>query len=451
MSILDKFKSKFRKGDSSAQTTTQPKRNATDFWRDKLSYLTHVGFILFCGAMAFAVYSLGQYYGQPEPYCLLVSSACIAGLIGHGSAVTRPTSNVSRTMHGVALGTWVVLSVFLASLYMFVSSELLAKYLPDALITTGAIVYSLTFAIGIATSVVALVVPSVAAKKIIGDEFKSLGAAVSKYGETVAILIAIAVSSFHILSFGSNVAKLDVFSVVAAMVMADLAFLAAEKRVVSELKSRADTGRYDRFDLIMWGLFSLFVITYLALVNVYSIRASAGTLDKSDPLFLKTLDFYGASPSILLLMIATLSIVTALIDNRVGYQDDDQDQVRVGVIGSMARWLAQNVVEARQGATVVKQSFTKELMPPNASPALPAPSGTPAAAMGSEGDTLPSTDIKKPRGDTIEGEIGEGQPTQADLAMYLDSAEKMLNEERARREAVEKELHRIAEEAAKKG
>jgi hypothetical protein len=320
--ILDALKGK----PASAQTVgntpnaspAPAKSGSGDGLRGVLSHLTHFAFVGFCAAMTFCIYALGRYYDLPEIYCVLVAGGAAFALLGHGAAVTRPTTNTSRMMHGLALGTWLVLSLFLAALYMFASSEQLAQVLPADMVFIGAVVYSLAFAIGLFTTVVALVVPSVAEKRIADGEHATLGSAVSKYGETVAIIIAIAVSSFHIYQFGEKVAKLDLFSIITATVMADLAFLAAEKRVASELKSRKAEGRYDRFDLILWGVFGLAVIFYLILVNLYTVRFSAGTLDMSDRLFQLTLDFYGASPSILLFMLAALSIITALVDTKVG-------------------------------------------------------------------------------------------------------------------------------------
>lgn len=328
-----------------------------DKGRGMLSHLTHIAFVAFCAAMTLAVYSLGVYYGLPQAYCVLVAGGCAAGLFGHGSAVTRPTTNTSRTMHGLALGTWLVLSLFLAALYMFISSDELSRFLPPDMITVGAVIYSLTFAIGLFTSVIALVVPSVAERRINDPEHQTLGSAVSKYGETVAIVIAIAVSSFHIFMFGQNVAKLDMFSVITATVMADLAFLTAEKRVVSEMRSRAATGRYDRFDLIAWGVFGLAVISYLILVNLFTVRHSAGVLNEADPLFKATLDFYGASPSILLFMLALLSLVTALVDSKVGESSAAGTAPKVRISRPIAGRAADAIRGTRAGIAEVKQAW----------------------------------------------------------------------------------------------
>lgn len=358
MKLIDTLKGK-------PATAPATPTNKADSLRKMLSHLTHAAFIAFCAAMTYCVYALGRYYGLPEIYCVLVASGSAAGLLGHGSAVTRPTTNTSRTMHGLALGTWLVLSLFLAALYMFASSEQLAAVLPADMVFIGAVVYSLAFAIGLCTSVVALVVPSVAEKRIAGDgEHASLGSVVSKYGETVAIIIAIAVSSFHIFQFGQKVAKLDLFSIITATIMADLAFLAAEKRVVSELKKRSETGRYDRFDLVLWGIFGLAVIAYLVLVNLYTVRYSAGTLDMTDPLFRLTLDFYGASPSILLFMLAALSIITALVDSKVG---ENPDAVQAGK--PFAIKAADTIRGAKAGWHTVKSAVRE---PAQNAPQLPA-------------------------------------------------------------------------------
>jgi hypothetical protein len=290
--------------------------------RNILSRAVHLAFLLFLGAMAYAVFALGETFNQPLPYRVLVAAACALGILGHGAAATRDdgsATNAARMMHGIALGVWLVLSVFLASVYMFVSSDQLRAVLPKVMADLGAWVYALAFGVGLFTSTLALVVPSVAARPIVDAMHGSIGAAVQKYGEPLLITLAVAASSLHLWSFGMNVATPgDMFSAAAAMVIADLAFLVSEKRVVTELKARRAGGRHDTFDLMAWGIFGLAVLAYLVLVNVYSIRYSAGTLDRSDPMFLRVVDFYAASPSILVLCTAALALLTAFIDRPRG-------------------------------------------------------------------------------------------------------------------------------------
>lgn len=297
--------------------------------RAVLSGMVHVAFIAFAIAMAFAVYRLGEFYEQPEVYRVLTAAACALGIIGHGSAVTRGGTNASRTLHGLALGTWLVLSIFLASLYMVNSSERLRAVLPAQLVLIGGYVYALTFAIGLFTSTLALVIPSAAERPIADAAHTTLGSVIAKYGEPVAIMLAIAASSLHLFLFGQNVARLDLFSTLAAMLIADLAFLVSEKRVVSELRARRDKGRYDKFDLILWGLFGLAVLCYLVLVNIFSVRHSAGTLDPGDPMLARVIDFYAASPSILILCLAALALITALVDKPSGTPDVIEGDVTI--------------------------------------------------------------------------------------------------------------------------
>lgn len=290
--------------------------------RGVLAGAVYLAFLLFLGAMAYAVFALGETFGQPLPYRVLVAAACALGILGHGAAATRDdgsATNTARMLHGLALGVWLVLSVFLASVYMFTASEQLRAVLPKVMADLGGWVYALAFGIGLFTSTLALVVPSVAARPIMDDAHATIGAALQKYGEPVLITLAIAASSLHLWSFGITIATPnDMFAAAAAMVIADLAFLVAEKRVVTELRARRAGGRHDAFDLFAWGAFGLLVLAYLVLVNVYSIRASAGTLDRSDPMFLRVVDFYAASPSVLVLATAGLALLTAFIDRPRG-------------------------------------------------------------------------------------------------------------------------------------
>jgi hypothetical protein len=288
-------------------------------------------------------------------------------------------------MHGIALGTWLVLSVFLASLYMFVSSDKLAAVLPPNMVVIGSYVYSLAFGIGLFTSALALVIPSVAQRPVTDTQHGTLGSAIAKFGEPVVIILAVAASSFHLWNFGMKVATPnDMFSSAAAMVIADLAFLVAEKRTISELRARREGGRYDKFDLVLWGLFGLAVLGYLVLVNVYSVRYTAGTLQPDDPMLLRVIDFYGASPSILILCIGALALVTALVDKPAGGAASPAPATG----GDERPWLV------RQAATVKAARAALRGQPVGADRQLPA--GTVAAKDGAgEAEELTDEDKRK--------------------------------------------------------
>lgn len=335
--------------------------NLTEKVRFGLSACVHVAFAAFTAAMAHAVFALGEHYGQPLVYRLLVAGGCAAGIVGHGAAVTRPTTNASRTMHGFALGAWLVLSLFLASLYMFISSPQLAGVLPPEMVLIGAYTYSLAFGIGLLTSSIALVVPSVALKPITDAAHSTIGAVVTRYGESVVIMLAIAASSLHLFLFGQNVARLDLFSTITAMVIADLAFLVAEKRVLAEMRARRETGRYDAFDLVLWGAFGVAVLLYLVLVNIYAVRHSAGTLDMGDPMLRTVVDFYAASPTALLTALAILSIVSAFVDKSQGRPSTVEvveGEARSIERPSALRQLADRIRSTRDGLAEVRAALT---------------------------------------------------------------------------------------------
>jgi hypothetical protein len=312
------------------------KKDKLSALRTVLSLAVHAAFIGFIVAMAFAVWKLGETYGQPMPYRYLVAGACALGVLGHGVSATREGTNVGRMMHGLALGVWLVLSVFLAGLYMVTSTPQFRDVLPAEMILIGGYVYALAFGIGLFTSVLALVVPSVAARPI--EDGTTLGGSVARFGEPVVVMLCVAASSLHLFLFGQNVAKLDLFSVLAAMLIADLAFVVAEKRTISELRARRAGGRYDKFDLVLWGLFGLGVLVYLVFVNVYSVRFTAGTLDANDPMLQRVTDFYAASPAML---------ITALVDKPAGAPDASNDTVTIK--RPTASRLADGIRAARAG------------------------------------------------------------------------------------------------------
>ncbi|MFC1464188.1 MAG: hypothetical protein ACFLMY_05005 [Candidatus Brachytrichaceae bacterium NZ_4S206] len=296
------------------------KINWGEFVREAGVYAVRLSFASFVAAMAMAVFLLGETFAQPVPMRVLVAAGCAVGIFGHGVAATatKNGTNAGRMMHGVALGAWLLLSLFLASLYALTSSERLARFVPDGMADIGAMVYALCFGIGLFTSTLALVVPAVAARPIHDTQTPTLGSAIARFGEPLFIILCIGASSLHLFEFGMSVAKVGMFSTVAAMVIADLSFLVAEKRVLHEMKARHAAGRYDRFDLVAWGVFGLLVLCYLVLVNVYSVRHTAGTLDAGDPLLRNVIDFYGASPTLLILSMAALALVTAFVDMRSG-------------------------------------------------------------------------------------------------------------------------------------
>jgi hypothetical protein len=279
-------------------------------------YAVRGAFVFFVAAMAVAVFRLGETFTQPLEMRLLVAAGCAVGIFGHGVAVTatRNGTNAGRMLHGVALAVWLVLSVFLAGLHAFITSDRLSAFVPSGMAELGATVYALAFGIGLFTSTLALVIPAVAARPIADASMPTLGSAVARFGEPLFLILCIGASSLHLFEFGIGVAKVGLFSTVAAMVIADLAFIVAEKRVLHELKARHAAGRYDRFDLFAWGAFGVLVLVYLVLVNVYSVRHTAGTLATDDPLVRTVIDFYGASPTLLILSMAILALLTAFVD-----------------------------------------------------------------------------------------------------------------------------------------
>lgn len=359
--------------------TIKEKQDWSEFAREAGVYAVRAAFIAFVVAMALAVYLLGERFDQPQPMRLLVAAGCAIGIFGHGVAATatKNGTNAGRMMHGIALGTWLLLSLFLASLYALISSPDLAKFVPDGMAEIGALVYALCFGIGLFTSTLALVVPAVSARPINDAHMPTLGSAIARFGEPLFIILCIGASSLHLFTFGVDVAKVGMFSTVAAMVIADLSFIVAEKRVLHEVKARHEAGRYDKFDLVAWGVFGLLVLVYLVLVNVYSVRHTAGTLDAGDPLLRTVIDFYGASPTLLILSMAALALVTAFVDVRSG--GDVIDTTGRPVLSR----LAGTVKTQRQALQELRDAVAE----PVSAPRLP--SATPQNALMNQ-DTAPA-------------------------------------------------------------
>lgn len=377
--MLNLFK---RSKDATTQnTSTAPAQEADSPWAENIrkaaGLAVRIAFIAFCAAMAFAVYQLGLKYGQPMEYRLLVAAGCAIGVLGHGAAVTHRDTNAGRMMHGISVAVWLVLSLFLASLYMFVSSPQLAKSLPDTMIDLGAYVYALAFGIGLFTSTLALVIPSVARRPTVDPKNPTIGSAVARFGEPLFLILCIGTSSLHLFDFGMNIAKVGLFSTIASMLIADLAFIVAEKRVLHELQERNKSGKEDRFDLVMWGAFGIAVLVYLVMVNAFAVRHTAGTLDMSDPMLKTTIDLYGISPTLLILSMAVLALITAFIDIRPGEKKAKADTGDRFLIR-----LAKKVDETRQDWGELRKALPSR-QGQSDQEALPAP--TPTVVMGSSG------------------------------------------------------------------
>jgi hypothetical protein len=324
-----------------------------------------IAFVMFVCAMAFALWRLGDVFGQPNEYKFLVALGCSVGVFGHGVAITRSAGNTNtgRMLHGVALATWLLISVFLSALYALTSSARLAAYVPDTMPEIGAIVYALVFALGLFTSTLALVIPAVAQRPIADHENPTLGSSVARFGEPLFLVLCIGASTLHLFEFGMSVAKVGMFATVAACAIADLAFIVSEKRVLHELKERNATGRHDRFDLVLWGVFGLMVLAYLVLVNLYAVRYTAGTLNPDDPMLKMTIDFYGISPTALIFSMAALALITAMIDNKAG-----ADTVTIRRPAPLGSRIASQIKQARAGVGEIAGALRSDPQPAQISP-----------------------------------------------------------------------------------
>jgi hypothetical protein len=113
-------------------------------------------------------------------------------------------------------------------------------------------------------------------------------------------------------------------------------------------------------------------------VNIFSVRYSAGTLDMSDPMLRSVVDFYGASPTILILCAAALALVTAFVDIR-----DDEDDDRP----TLTR-LADRINAEREGFRSLRNAISS-----------PKPAQRPAIAQNAKDGDAAQVRYKLPPGD----------------------------------------------------
>lgn len=276
--------------------------------KDNLIFL---GIALFMMALWAALYELGVKYRQGTLIALLTPTALIACLIAHGIATASRSSRV-RLIHSLAFAWHMIVTVALSVFFVVDRAGALFGLSSNFLVEVaelGQTFYSALFGLGIAISLTAVV----AARATLIELSDSGASAIAGFATNFAIVLAIATSSIHLYNFGVNIAKLSVIETLSATIMADIAFLAIKANIQTQIDARQKQGRYDFFDLVVWSVFGVVVAVYLILINGFTVAESSGIAqDVAMRAFI--VRAYGMSPTILLLGLAALTILTKTVD-----------------------------------------------------------------------------------------------------------------------------------------
>lgn len=293
------------------------------------AYLVWASLVLFLAALTYALFDLGGRFGQPLFFRLLVAAAVPVATLGHAIAAWYPSSK-SRLVHGAAFAGWMLIAVALAAFYVLDGSEFLrarAESFVRELFQLGQTLYSALFGIGIFVSLTAMTVeramraaPQDNARQTLADAMPQL-----------AILLAMVTSAVHLWDFGSRVALSDLFSTLSATIMADAAFLAVKFNIQAQLEARRRTGGYDMFDLVAWSVFGVVIAVYLIAINGAAVLSrSAPDIEafRREGVVPFLITFYGMSPSVLLLGLAAMRVLTGVVDYRHGKREERQEIAR---------------------------------------------------------------------------------------------------------------------------
>lgn len=277
----------------------------------KKDNLVFLGIGLFMFALWVALYELGLKYRQGMLISLITPTALVLSLIAHGMAAAD-SSPKTRLIHSIAFAWHMIVTVALSVFFVVDRAGnvfgLSSRFMLE-IAELGQTFYSALFGLGIAVSLTA-VVASNATKVALSESGAS---AIAGFATNFAIILAIATSSIHLYNFGINIARLSIVETLSATIMADIAFLAIKSNIQTQIDARQRQGRYDFFDLIAWSLFGVMVAVYLIIINGFTVAESSGVAQDAE-MRAFIVRAYGMSPTILLLGVAALTILTKTVD-----------------------------------------------------------------------------------------------------------------------------------------
>ena len=274
--------------------------------------LIKVAIGLFLFALWTALYELGMRYNQGAMLSVIVATGMVMVLISHGMLACQPSPQM-RLAHGSAFALHLVISIALSAFYVLSRAPELERQVVNLIgefVTLGRTFYSALFGIAIAISLSAHIVSLAAKNPVSGSQ-----QAIASLATNIAIVLAIITSSIHLYQFGAEIARLDLLSRLSATIMADISFIAIKANIQHQIERRQKSGQYDYFDLIVWAVFGVLVSVYLILINSFVVSYSAGVANDNSLLSL-VVSLYGMSPTVLLAGLASLTVLTKIVDRQ---------------------------------------------------------------------------------------------------------------------------------------
>jgi len=274
-----------------------PKPNAFMRLVGMAGNLMPIGLIAFVLAALYGIFALGVVFKLGIPYSAFVAVGSIALVLGHAGSIQNSTANVQRLLHGLGLLVWVVLILFFVVLYFGVASvgitadtaeadisRLLAdSFLSSELLDTGRTAYSYAVAVGLVTALTATVVSYAMSHPLTDKLHATLGASFAPMAINIVTGLIVVTSALHLLNYGMEFAGVGMFEAIAACVVAELTFVAAEQSCLKEMKAREQDKVFDKFDLGAWALLAVAAMAYMILINkTYGTMAEVMTLYPTD-------------------------------------------------------------------------------------------------------------------------------------------------------------------------
>ena len=256
-------------------------RKLVPAWADLMAMALPIGGAGLIVAVVIGVFNLGLIFNMGYLYSALVSGGCVLLLVGHAGGIVKADTNSKRLLHGLSVIVWLFLFLSFGVLYMAMRSAGVDVGMTDTQITdklanstlsaevmdVGRTMYSYSTAIGLATSVISLVVSFAMSHPLLDKVHKTLGESFAPMANNLILGLIVITSAQHVLQYGQHFGGLGMFESLTACAVAELTFIVGEQFALREIKGRFKSGSYDRFDLIAWGLLTLFALAYMVLIN----------------------------------------------------------------------------------------------------------------------------------------------------------------------------------------
>lgn len=314
-------------------------------WADAMAMALPIGGAGLIIAVVIGVFNLGLIFNMGWLYSALVSGGCVLLLVGHAGSIVKADTNSKRLLHGLSVIVWLFLFLSFGVLYMAMRSAGVDVGMTDEIITeklakstlsaevmdVGRTMYSYATAIGMATSVISFVVSFAMSHPLADKVHKTLGESFAPMANNIILGLVVITSAQHVLQYGQHFGGLGMFESLTACVVAELTFIVGEQFALREIKARFKSGSYDRFDLIAWGLLTLFALAYMMLINAlygHMATLTAGGMELAEAhaktnggLYGWAKSFYSVSAPVFGGLIVALKLATTYINAKAGGPD----------------------------------------------------------------------------------------------------------------------------------